>query len=53
MVVVFSLFWLMELSMGQTRGVVNHVEVLSFAMIAVVGFYITCMHTLEASEKHQ
>jgi len=45
-VVVFSVFWLMELSMGQTRGAVNHVEVLSFAMIAVVGFYITCMHTL-------
>ena len=50
-VVVFSVFWLMELSMGQTRGVVNHVEVLSFAMIAVVGFYITCMHTLRLLRK--
>ena len=50
-VVVFSVFWLMELSMGQTRGVVNYVEVLSFAMIAVVGFYITCMHTLRLLRK--
>ena len=50
-VVVFSVFWLMELSMGHTRGVVNHVEVLSFAMIAVVGFYITCMHTLRLLRK--
>ena len=42
-VIVSVAFWLMEVSMGQTRGIVNHVEVVSFAMVAIVGLYITCM----------
>ena len=42
MVIVFFAFWFMQLSMVQTRGIVNHVEVVSFAMVALVGFYITC-----------
>ena len=42
-VIVTVAFWLMEVSMGQTRRIVNHVEVVSFAMVAIVGLYITCM----------
>ena len=50
-VIVFFAFWLMKLSMVQTRGIVNHVEVVSFAMIAVVGFYITCMQAQSLRRK--
>ena len=40
-VIVCSAFWLLELSMRQTRGIVNDVEVISFAIVAIVGLYIT------------
>ena len=51
-VVIVSLaFWLMELSMGQTRGIVNHVELVSFAMVALVGLYITCTQALSLRRK--
>ena len=43
-VVVFFAFWLLKLSMVQTRGIVNHVEVVSFAMVAIVGFFILLWH---------
>ena len=39
-VIVSFAFELMKLSMVQTRGIVNHVEVVSFAMIALVGFIL-------------
>ena len=51
MVIVFFAFWLMKLSMVQTRGIVNHVEVVSFAMVALVGFYITCMQAQSLRRK--
>ena len=51
MVIVCFAFWLMKLSMVQTRGIVNHVEVLSFAMVALVGFYITCMQAQSLRRK--
>ena len=51
MVIVFLAFWFMKLSMVQTRGIVNHVEVLSFAMVALVGFYITCMQAQSLRRK--
>ena len=50
-VIVFFAFWLMKLTMVQTRGVVNHVEVVSFAMVALVGFYITCMQAQSLRRK--
>ena len=50
-VIVFFAFWLMKLSMVQTRGIVNHVEVVSFAMVALVGFYITCMQAQSLRRK--
>ena len=50
-VVVFFAFWLLKLSMVQTRGIVNHVEVVSFAMVALVGFYITCMQAQSLRRK--
>ncbi len=50
-VVVFFAFWLLKLSMVQTRGIVNHVEVVSFAMVAIVGFYITCMQAQSLKRK--
>ena len=37
--------------MVQTRGIVNHVEVVSFAMVALVGFYITCMQVQSLRRK--
>jgi nickel/cobalt transporter (NicO) family protein len=40
-IIVFSTFWLLDLSMRQVRGIVNHVEVVSFAMVALVGLGIT------------
>jgi len=49
--IVCSAFWLLGLSMRQTRGIVNHVEVVSFAMIALVGLYITCTHILIVRRK--
>ena len=50
-VIVSFAFELMKLSMVQTRGIVNHVEVVSFAMIALVGFYITCMQAQSLRRK--
>ena len=50
-VIVFFAFWLMKLSMLETRGIVNHAEVLSFAMVALVGFYITCMQVQSLRRK--
>ena len=50
-VIVFFAFWLMKLTMVQTRGIVNHVEVVSFAMVALVGFYITCMQAQSLRRK--
>jgi nickel/cobalt exporter len=50
-VIVSFAFELMKLSMVQTRGIVNHVEVVSFAMIALVGFYITCMQAQSLKRK--
>ena len=49
-VIVSCAFWLMNLSMGQTRGIVNHVEAVSFATVALVGFYIIFMqaHSLQS-----
>tara|TARA_B100001093_G_scaffold76325_1_gene67153 strand:+ start:641 stop:973 length:333 start_codon:yes stop_codon:yes gene_type:complete len=32
----FSAFWLLDLSMRQVRGIVNNVEVVSFAMITLL-----------------
>ena len=51
LIIVSSAFWLMELSMSQTKGIVNHVEVVSFAMVALVGLYITCMQALSLRGK--
>lgn len=45
-IIVFSTFWLLDLSMRQVRGLVNHVEVVSFAMIALVGLGITWARVL-------
>jgi nickel/cobalt transporter (NicO) family protein len=45
-IIVFSTFWLLDLSMRQVRGIVNNVEVVSFAMIALVGLGITWTHVL-------
>ena len=45
-IIVFSTFWLLDLSMRQVRGIVNHVEVVSFAMITLVGLGITLAHLL-------
>ena len=50
-VIVSFAFELMKLSMAQTRGIVNHVEVVSFAMIALVGIYITCMQAQSLRRK--
>lgn len=50
-VIVSFAFELMKLSMVQTRGIVNHVEVVSFAMVALVGFYITCMQAQSLRRK--
>ena len=50
-VIVSCAFWLMNLSMGQTRGIVNHAEVFSFGMVALVGFYITCMQVQSLRRK--
>lgn len=50
-VIVSFAFELMKLSMVQTRGIVNHVEVVSFAMIALVGVYITCMQARSLRRK--
>ena len=50
-VIVSFAFWLMKLSMVQTRGIVNHVEEVSFAMVALVGFYITCMQAQSLRRK--
>ena len=50
-VIVFFAFWLMKLTMVQTRGIVNHVEVVSFGMVALVGFYITCMQAQSLRRK--
>lgn len=50
-VIVFFAFEVMKLSMAQTRGIVNHVEVVSFAMVALVGFYITCMQAQSLRRK--
>ena len=51
MVIVCFAFWLMKLTMVQTRGIVNHVEVVSFGMVALVGFYITCMQAQSLRRK--
>ena len=50
-VIVSFAFWLMNFSMGQTRGIVNHVEVVSFALVALVGIYITCMQAQSLRRK--
>ena len=39
-VIVTSAVWLLDLSMRQTRGMVNDVEVVSFALITLVGLLI-------------
>ena len=49
---VSSAFWFFSLSMRQTRGLVNHFEVVSFAAIAIVGFYIICSHALRLWKKY-
>ena len=49
---VCSAFWFLDLSMRQTRGLVNHFEVVSFATIALIGFYIICSHALRLWKKY-
>ena len=50
-IIVSSAFWLLGLSMRQTRGFVNDIELVSFAMITLVGLYITCTHILSVRRK--
>jgi len=50
-IIVCSAFWFLSLSMRQTQRIVNHGEVVSFAMITLVGLYITCTHILSVQRK--
>tara|TARA_B100001059_G_scaffold218449_1_gene238619 strand:- start:2080 stop:2763 length:684 start_codon:yes stop_codon:yes gene_type:complete len=42
----FSTFWLLDLSMCRLRGIVNHFDVASFAMITLAGLVIIWTHVL-------
>ena len=49
--VVSLAFLMLKLTMGETRGIYNQLEVVSFAMVAIVGLYITCTHLLRIRKK--
>ena len=50
--VVSSAFLMLKLTMGETRGIYNQLEVVSFAMVAIVGLYITFTHLLRIRKSH-